>query len=118
MSVLIGALLALSGCGSSGSTKTYETSTQPAIPEVPNPGGDALVVTNTGEGNVGMSYTKIADGSILVDCGEGGCGDVYSGNEMTDDNSDSSDSSTACEGGNCGNTPDDTSGGTTTTTTP
>jgi len=105
MSVLIGALLALSGCGSSGSTKTYETSTQPAIPEIPNTNGDALVVTNTGEGNVGMSYTKIADGSILVDCGEGGCGDVYSGNEMTDDNSDSS---SACEGGNCGNTPDDT----------
>ncbi len=90
MSVLIGALLALSGCGSSSSGRTYETTTEPAIPAVPNTGGDALVVTNTGEGNVGMSYTKISDGSVLVECdGEGGCGDVFIGNEITEGDGDS-----------------------------
>ncbi len=89
MSVLIGALLALSGCGSSGSNRTYETTTEPAVPAVPNTGGDALVVTNTGEGNVGMTYTKVSDGSVLVECdGEGGCGDVFIGNEITEGDGD------------------------------
>ncbi len=86
MSVLLGALMALTltGCGSSsGSTRTYET--QEAIPEVPNTGGDSIIVQNTGDGVAGMTYTKVSDGSVLVDCGPGGCGDVFAGNDITGD---------------------------------
>ena len=96
IAVAIAAMLAMTACGSSDSVKSYET--QPGVPEVPNTGGDALIVTNTGEGNVGMTYTKVADGSILVDCGDGGCGDVYSGNDMAD-SSDNSSASTDCPDG-------------------
>ncbi len=82
-SVMIFAMLfSITGCGSSSGGRTYETTE--AIPEVPNTGGDALVVTNSGEGDIGMSYTKLDNGSVLVECdGEGGCGDILVGSEVT-----------------------------------
>ena len=87
------------GCGSSGDT--YVASPEPAIPELPTSGEDSFIITNTGdESSAGMSYTKLDNGSILIDCTGGTCGDVYVASPVdeseTDDNSE-------CSGGGCGN---------------
>jgi len=62
------------GCGSGGGN-TYVTE-EVATPEVPAPNGTALMVTGN-EGNTGITYTNVGEGSVLIDCGDGGCGDVY-----------------------------------------
>ena len=72
----VAVMLLVVGCGSSGG-KTYVANPEPAAPEVPSVGGDAFVITSSGEGSAGMSYTSLEDGSVLVDCGSGGCGDIY-----------------------------------------
>ena len=65
--------LILVGCGGGD---TY-VANEPAIPEIPTGTGNALIVTATDDGSAGLKYTEIGDGSILIDCGTGGCGDVY-----------------------------------------
>ena len=85
--VLFSAIVAaaiLTGCGSNKSTYVTEA---PAIPEVPNPNGTALIVTATDDSEAGITYTEVGDGSLLVDCGLGGCGDIYVGSPL--DNSSS-----------------------------
>ncbi len=83
----------LIGCGSDGTT--YVASPEPALPELPTSGEDSFVITNTGdESSAGMSYTKLDNGSILIDCTGGTCGDVYVASPV--DESDGS-----CADGNC-----------------
>ncbi len=95
---LLASVLMFTACGSSGSSKTYET--QDAVPEVPNPNGTALIVSGN-EGNTGISYTEVSDGSILVDCGDGGCGDVYAGSEVAASGSSTDAKSGGCTGAGC-----------------
>ena len=68
------AVLALVGCGSGGGN-TYVTE-EAAIPEVPAPDGTALIVSGN-EGNTGITYTEVGEGALLIDCGDGGCGNIY-----------------------------------------
>ncbi len=70
-------LIFLNGCGSS---RTYQTAGL-AEEEVPIT-GDSIIVT--GNGDVNITYVEVGDGSIYIDCGTGGCGDIYIGNEFTD----------------------------------
>ncbi len=87
--ILIASIFALVGCGSDGDT--YVDS-GPAIPEVPNPDGTALIVTASDSSSAGITYTEVSDGSILVDCGDGGCGNVLIGSPITDNSNTSSES--------------------------
>ena len=97
MNKIIAIILTLSaflmlGCGSN--TTTYEKEkVGEDLQEIPNDG--AIIV----EGGESITVTSSA---IIVDCGEGGCGDVSIGTEVGDDSdsSDNSDGST-CSGGNC-----------------
>ena len=57
------AILAVSGCGSDGTTYVQEA---PILPDTTN-GTNILVTT---DGDVGISYTEIGDGNILIDCGD------------------------------------------------
>ena len=85
------------GCGSD--TTTY---VETPVDNLEEPGiipkGDAIIVDG------GESVT-VTSSSIIVDCGDGGCGDVTVGTEIVDDASDNSDSSDSseCSGGGCGN---------------
>ena len=86
--ILAVALVAiLTGCGSTGSKTTYQEEEQ-ALPEIPVTDGQVLVVSGN-DGDTGISYTNVGDGSVLVDCGTGGCGDVYVASPVTEDNSNS-----------------------------
>ena len=90
--ILAVALVAiLTGCGSTGSKTTYQEE-EIAEPEIPVSNGNVLVVSGN-DGDTGISYTDVGDGSVLIDCGDGGCGDVYVASPVTEDNSDNSDSS-------------------------
>ena len=80
----------LVGCG--GGT-TYVTEDQ-AIPEIPTDTGQALIVTTTDNGTTGLSYTQVGDGSILIDCGSGGCGDVYVASPVDDSVTDTTNETT------------------------
>ena len=84
--ILAVATIFLVGCGG-GTTKTYQTETivENNVSEpVPVPEGDAIIVEGGGD-------VIVTDDSVTIECGEGGCGDVYVGNEI--DNSDNSDNS-------------------------
>ena len=75
---LIAALVAvfiMTGCGGGN---TYVTEGN-AAPEVPTDTGKALIITASDRAKVGMSYTEVGDGGILIDCGDAGCGDIYVG---------------------------------------
>ncbi len=86
------------GCGSDGDT--YVANPEPALPELPTSGEDSFIITNTGDGSsAGMSYTKLDNGSILIDCTSGTCGDVYVASPQ--DASDHSDHDGDCADGNC-----------------
>lgn len=76
--------LLLAGCGSSGTSSTYET--QPATPEVPVTDGNVIIVSPSDGSTAGLSYTEVGDGSIIIDCGAGGCGGVVVGSEVTETN--------------------------------
>lgn len=69
------AVFIMAGCSSE---KTYITEGS-AAPEVPTDTGQALIITASDEAKVGMSYTEIGDGSVLIDCGSSGCGNIYVG---------------------------------------
>ncbi len=95
MIVLSVLVFGLVGCGSD--TTTYvETPVENLEEPGMIPAGDAIIVDG------GESVT-VTSSSIVVDCGDGGCGDVSVGTEIIDDASDNSDSSDSseCAGGNC-----------------
>ena len=71
--------LGLQGCGDTKNS-TYEAE-GPALEEIPTTDGQVLVVSGN-EGDTGISYTNVGDGSVLIDCGGGGCGDVYVASEI------------------------------------
>ena len=97
MIVLSVLVFGLVGCGSSGDT--YVASTEPALPELPTSGEDSFIITNTGdESSAGMSYSRLDNGSILIDCTNGTCGDVYVASPVDDSETDASE----CSGGGCG----------------
>ncbi len=99
LSLMAASAIMFSGCGGDDNT-TYERSTEPALEELPTSGGDSFVITNTGDNaSAGMSYTKLEDGSILIDCTGGTCGDVYVASPV--DNGDHSDHDGDCADGNC-----------------
>ena len=79
MSAIVAAAM-LSGCGSSTTNKTY-VEEAPAPPEIPLVDGQVLVVSGN-EGDTGISYTNLGDGSLLIDCGDGGCGDITVASEI------------------------------------
>ena len=58
----------LAGCGSSGGD-TYTTNEAP-LPEMTPTDGTNIMVSAEGESSVGLSYTNVSDGSILVSCGD------------------------------------------------
>ena len=61
-------VLGLIGCGTSGGDTTYVQ--EAPLPEAIPTNGTNIVVTAEGESTVGMSYTNVSDGSILVSCGD------------------------------------------------
>ena len=69
-------------CGGSDTTYVKETK---ALPETPTDGNAVIVQADNGS-NVGLSYTQLEDGSILVQCGDYSrdCGniDVYTAVEV------------------------------------
>jgi hypothetical protein len=82
------------GCGSSGTTTTtYEA--RPTEPSQVNKtsivDGDAVIIESGGDSTITTS--KNADGSITVDCGEGGCGDVQVGDKIENSNDENNESS-------------------------
>jgi len=85
--IAVAAMIGLSGCGSSKKT-TYQEEEQ-AVPEIPVSNGQVLVVSGN-EGDTGISYTNVGDGSVLIDCGGGGCGDVYVASPVTESEEDNS----------------------------
>ena len=84
----VAAVLALNGCGSSSKTVYQEEAI--AEPETPITDGNVLIVSGN-EGNTGISYQDLGDGNLLIDCGDGGCGDISVGTELTEDGSDDND---------------------------
>ncbi len=94
--VSIVAAVVLVGCGSGGTT--YQSSGK-AVPEVANPAGTSLIVTASEGSQVGVSYTEVGDGGILVDCGAGGCGEVNLAEQIGSDTG-------TCTSGAQGDCPD------------
>lgn len=74
---LIAIAVIIVGCGGGD---TYVTNEQ-AVPEIPTDTGQALVVTASDNATAGLSYTEVGDGSVLIDCGDGGCG-IYIGEQV------------------------------------
>ena len=99
MKTIIGlaAVFLLVGCGGGGTTYVTE---EPAVPEIPAGTGEALIVTASGGSDVGLSYTKVSDNGILIDCGSAGCGDIYVGSEVGEPDEDGPSIDT------CGGKPD------------
>ena len=85
------------GCGSSGTTTTYEA--RPTEPSQVNKtsivDGDAVIIESGGDSTITTS--KNADGSITVDCGEGGCGDVQVGDKIENSNNESNETNESSE---------------------
>ncbi len=75
-------ILLLTGCGGGGG-RTYQT-TGVAEEEIPTTKGDSLIITTTGNGDTNITYVEVEDGGIYIDCGTGGCGDIYIGVEVED----------------------------------
>ncbi len=99
LSVIVLMFTACGGSSGGSSQKSYET--QDSVPEVPNPNGTALIVSGN-SGPTGISYIEVGENGILVDCGDGGCGDVYAGSEVLESGSTTNGSSeSGCPGGNC-----------------
>jgi len=84
MKYLLMAMVAFvfTACGGSETTYVKEA---PVPPATPTDGNTVLVQADNGS-NVGLSYTQLGDGSILVQCGNYSrdCGniDVYSAVEV------------------------------------
>lgn len=83
--ILIALAFALVGCGGSDTTYVKEA---PALPETPTDGTN-IIVSADGGSNVGLSYTEVGDGAILIECGDGdnvSCGNisVYEATEVTE----------------------------------
>ena len=66
--IAIIAAMLLIGCGSDSTTYVAEPT---PLPEVVPTNGTNIVVTADDESNVGLSYTEVGDGAILVECGNG-----------------------------------------------
>ncbi len=71
-------ILLLTGCGGSNTFRTSEVAEE----GVPTTEGDSLIITTTGDGDTNITYVEVEDGGIYIDCGDGGCGDIYVGYEV------------------------------------
>ena len=93
-------VLLLVGCGGSGGGTQYTTEA-PVMPDIPTE-GNAIIVTANDDSNAVMSYTQVSDNGILIECGEGGCGDIFVGSEIPKEEGPSIDSGCGtdkpCEG--------------------
>ena len=74
--------LFLTACGTSGDN--YTTNEAPMTPDVPTNGSN-IVVSAEGESNVGLTYTNVSEGSILVSCGDNCDLDVYEATKLSDE---------------------------------
>jgi len=79
-------VLGLVGCGTSGGDTTYvqEAPLEPAVPT----NGTNIVVNAEGESNVGLTYTEVGAGAILVECGDNCDLDVYEATKIEPDETD------------------------------
>ena len=76
LSLVVGAV-ALVGCGSTDKTyNTYEANITDEPYEIP--GGDAIIIDSSDNATITRTDTTIG-----IDCGEGGCGDIRIGAEVT-----------------------------------
>jgi uncharacterized membrane protein len=82
----IATVLALTACGGGGDTYVAN---EAAVPDTPTD-GDAFIVQADQGSKVGIQYTQLNDGSILVTCGDGdgyNC-QVFVAEKLPDDTSD------------------------------
>jgi len=77
------------GCGES-TGKQYVVKETVNVDKTTTVSGDAVIVESGG--NADMNITKNENGTINIDCGEGGCGDITIGTETNNDNNDSNES--------------------------
>ena len=81
--------ISMTACGSSGESKTY--SSAGAAEAGVQSEGNALIISGNTDSKVGVSYTEIGDGSVLVECGGDDC-DVSVGIDTGSSSSDGADS--------------------------
>ncbi len=93
ITVLVLLVFVFIGCGES-TGKQYVVKEPVNVDKTTTVSGDAIIV-ESGD-NTDMNVTKNENGTINIDCGEGGCGDITIGTETTDsnnnDNNDSNES--------------------------
>ena len=61
------ATLMIVGCGSSSTTYEQDGTVLPQEPT----DGTSLIVTADNESQVGLVYTELGDGAIMIECGDG-----------------------------------------------
>jgi uncharacterized membrane protein len=92
-------VFALTACGGGGDTYVAN---EAALPDTPL-NGDAFIVQADQGSSVGISYTQLNDGSILVQCGDGdgyNC-QVFTADIVTTDGSGAGASGGCSNGSNC-----------------
>ena len=86
----------LIGCSSGGGDTFIQ---EAPLPEAVPTNGTNIIVTAEGESNVGLSYTNVGEGAILIECGDD-CDLTVNEASPTTDNSVVNEDSNGTEDGN------------------